>query len=131
MKTLSPLLLCLCVVLMASPAIAQTDDSTSPSQTTPSDGTNTGVDASQRRERIKEAFAQLNLTDEQKQQIKQIRQTVSDKTQRRQQIMAVLTLDQKQKLRQFFQQYRNNGGGAAGGNTGDAGDGSDLAPGAN
>src|SRR5580658_4523065 len=105
MKTLSPLLLCLCAVLMASFPCAVADDSTA-SQTTSTDGTNTGVTPGQRLQRIKEVFAQLNLTDEQKQQIKQIRQTVTDKTQRRQQIMAVLTPDQKQKLRQFFQQYR-------------------------
>jgi Spy/CpxP family protein refolding chaperone len=126
MKTLSPLLLCLCAALMVSPTSAVADDSTPPSQTAPSDGTNTGTDASQRRQRFQEIIAQLNLMDEQKQQIRHIRQTVTDQTQRRQQIMAVLTPEQRQKLRQFFQQNRSNGG-----TTGEAADGSDLAPGAN
>ena len=110
---------------------AQADDNAPPSQSVPSDGTNTGTDASQRREHIKEAFAQLNLTDEQKQQIRHIRQTVTDKVQRQQEVMAVLTPEQRQKLRQLFQQYRSNYGGASAANTGDNGavDGSDLAPG--
>ncbi len=135
MKTLSPLLLCLCAVLMAAPQFALADDgATTPTQSAPTEGGNGGGG----------------------QQIKQIRATVTDKTQRRQQVMAVLTPEQKQKLIQILMQYRNSGGATAGtgfggtgagagagtpsggtgggtsGSTGGvAGDGSDLAPGAN
>ncbi|MCE0497019.1 MAG: hypothetical protein LV481_03625 [Methylacidiphilales bacterium] len=129
MKTLSPLLLCLCAVLMAPPAIALADDDTSASPAT--SDTNTA----QRAQFMKNAFAQLDLTPDQKQQIRQIRQTVTDKIQRHQEVMAVLTPEQKEKLRQLIQQYRSSNGGAAAAtaNTGDTGvgDGSDLAPGAN
>jgi hypothetical protein len=49
--------------------------------------------------------------------------------------MAVLTPEQKEKLKAFFQQHRNSAGATGGtettGGPGDAGDGSDLAPGAN
>lgn len=140
MKNLSPLLLGLCAMLMASPQSVLADDTDATTQTAPADGSNTA----QRMERMKEVFAQLDLTPEQKQQIRQIRLTVTDKVQRRQEVMAVLTADQKEKLRQILQQYRANGGDGAptatvsgthagGATTGasGAGDGSDLAPGAN
>ena len=67
----------------------------------------------QREERWKAAIAALDLTDAQKDQIKQIRNTVTDRKERRQQIMAVLTPEQKQKLMQMFQQYRESHGGTA------------------
>ena len=64
---------------------------------------------------MKEMLAQLDLTDTQKGQIKQIRATVTDRKERRQQIMAVLTQDQKAKLIQMFQQYRSEHEAANGG----------------
>jgi Spy/CpxP family protein refolding chaperone len=157
MKTLSPLLLCLCAVLMAAPQFALADDgATTPTQSAPTEGGNGGGGQAEKLQHLKDAMAQLDLTDTQKQQIKQIRATVTDKTQRRQQVMAVLTPEQKQKLIQILMQYRNSGGATAGtgfggtgagagagtpsggtgggtsGSTGGvAGDGSDLAPGAN
>jgi Spy/CpxP family protein refolding chaperone len=150
MKTRYPLLLCLCAVLIASPSIARADDETPPSQgqNTPASEL-TPAQKYERMQRMKAIFAQLNLTDDQKQQIREIRQTVTDPAQRHQEVMAVLTPDQKEKLKELFQQNRNNnGGGGAGGETGGgngsgatgttasnspggAGDGSDLAPGAN
>ena len=47
------------------------------------------------------------LTDAQKDRIKQIRATVTDRKERRQQIMAVLTPDQKAKLKELIQEHRN------------------------
>ena len=65
-----------------------------------------------RLERLKAALAELNLTDAQKAQIKQIRATVTDRRERRQQIMAVLTPEQKAKLIQMRQEHKNGGGAA-------------------
>jgi Spy/CpxP family protein refolding chaperone len=132
MKTFSPPLLCLCAVLMAPPAIALADDATSSGQT--SDGTNTSTNTGQKRELMREAFAQLDLTTDQRLEIRHIRQTVTDPTERHKEIVAVLTPEQKEKLKAFFQQHRNSagtGGTETNGGPNDAGDGSDLAPGAN
>jgi Spy/CpxP family protein refolding chaperone len=81
----------------------------------PADSTTAGSSdgQGQREERWKAAIAALDLTDAQKLQIKQIRSTVTDKKERRQQIMAVLTPEQKEKLRQMFEQYRKADGGTA------------------
>jgi len=147
-KTLSPLLLCLCAVLVASPQSVRADDTTPPSQAPPSDGSNADAVKAQRQERIREAFAQLDLTDDQKQQIREIRQTVTDIPERRRQIWAVLTPEQKQKLIELLPGFRNSGAAATtpaetpaapassatttpGTSSSGAGDGSDLAPGAN
>ncbi len=70
--------------------------------TTPAD-----AQRAQRIERFKTAMAELNLTDAQKDQIKEIRANVADRMERRQQIMAVLTPDQKAKLRELIQEHRN------------------------
>jgi Spy/CpxP family protein refolding chaperone len=79
----------------------------------------TGASASQgqdqRMAKWKAAFDQLDLTDAQKNQIKQIRSSVTDKQQRRQQIMAVLTPEQKQRL---FQMIKDNRGAAQSGTSG-------------
>jgi Spy/CpxP family protein refolding chaperone len=137
MKTLSPLLWCVCVLLMVFPATVLADDDTAPSQTAPSDGANPGPGAGQRGVNIRALLAQLNLTGDQKQQIKQIMQTVPAGPQRRRQILAVLTPEQKQKLRQLLHPGRNGGGAAVAGNNGNGGgndqtdDVSDLSPGAN
>ncbi len=60
----------------------------------------------EKRGKWREAFAQLGLSDAQKEQIKQIRASTSPGRERRQQIMGVLTPDQKEKLRQLIQNYR-------------------------
>jgi Spy/CpxP family protein refolding chaperone len=52
-------------------------------------------------------MTQLGLTDAQKDQIKQIRATVADRQQRHQQIMSVLTPEQKTKLQELRQEHRN------------------------
>ena len=57
-------------------------------------------------EKFKAAMEKLDLTEAQKAQIKQIHATVTDKKERRQQIMAVLTPDQKQKLMEMIKEHR-------------------------
>ena len=57
--------------------------------------------------RFKAALAQLDLTDGQKAQIKQIRATVTDRKERHQDVLAVLTTEQKAKLRELIQASRN------------------------
>jgi len=101
--------------------LASADDTAGSSQGTSSGGSTnsagTGAQA-QRFERVREALAQLDLSDAQKEQIKQIRSSVTDRQERRQQIMAVLTEEQKAKLRQLIQEHRN---GAAAGSSSDSG----------
>jgi Spy/CpxP family protein refolding chaperone len=53
---------------------------------------------------MREILAQLNLTDFQRRQIEQIRQTVNDRGQRRQAIFNVLTADQRVKFKQLRSQ---------------------------
>lgn len=60
----------------------------------------------QRGQHMRQMFAQLGLTDAQKQQIQQIRQTVTDRQQRREQIMSVLTPDQRAKLEQLRAEHK-------------------------
>jgi len=103
MKT-SLLSLAAVLVFASTPLLfAQTSASTNaPAATAPSDDTGKG----QRAEKLKAALDQLDLTDAQKQQIQQIRGNTQPGKERRQQIMAVLTPDQKQKLKSIFQQSR-------------------------
>ena len=92
-------------------ALAQDDSG----PTTPSTGsTNTGGTCTQGqgKGRLKAALAQLDLSDAQRQQIKQIRSTVTDRKERRQEIMALLTPDQKAKLVAMIQARRNASQGA-------------------
>jgi Spy/CpxP family protein refolding chaperone len=77
------------------------------------DATNTtagssGAGQGQRMEQWKEAFAKLDLSEAQKQQIEQIRSTVTDRKERREQIMAVLTPEQKRKLMQMIAAHRGS-----------------------
>jgi Spy/CpxP family protein refolding chaperone len=51
-------------------------------------------------------LAQLNLTDAQKAKIKQIKKSGTDKKQRKQEVMALLTPAQQQQLRQLIEQRR-------------------------
>ncbi len=82
-------------------AFAQVATTNAPAATPPS-----GTAGGQRAEKWKAAFDQLDLTDAQKTQIKQIRDNTQPGPDRRKQIMAVLTPDQKQKLIGILQQAR-------------------------
>jgi Spy/CpxP family protein refolding chaperone len=90
---------------------AAADDTTAPAQTAPSDGSTGNNPAAgaqgQRLERLKQALAALDLTDAQKDQIKQIRASTTDRKERRQQIMAVLTPGQKARLMQMIKEHRD------------------------
>ena len=114
MKT-SLLFLFLIAAFTALPSqMALADDSTTSGQAVSSSGsTNSGgTNASaggqrQRLERLKAMFAQLGLTDAQKEQIKQIRASVTDRKERREEILNVLTPDQKAKLQELREEHRN------------------------
>jgi len=100
-------------------ALAQ--DSSATDQTDLSGGsTNSGATGTagtgqgQRIERFKAAMAQLDLTEAQKEQIKQLRASVTDRKARRQQILAILTPEQKAKLRELIQAHRSQSQGGAG-----------------
>ena len=97
MKT--PLLCAAFALAFSTAVLAQTTTNTPPANCA-----NNGEGA--RYEKLKAALEQLDLTDAQKAQIKQIRETVTDKKDRRRQIFAVLTPDQKQKLLQMIQEHR-------------------------
>ena len=86
--------------------MAMADDGTASGPSASTNGATTGAQA-QRIERIKQAFAQLGLTDAQKEQIKQIRASVTDRKERREEILNVLTPDQKAKLRELRQEPGN------------------------
>jgi Spy/CpxP family protein refolding chaperone len=98
---ISLLSLALVFTLMSAPVVfAQSTNA--PAATAPSNNAGNG----QRAKKIKAALDQLDLTDSQKQQIQQIRANTQPGKERRQQIMAVLTPDQKQKLISMLQEYR-------------------------
>jgi Spy/CpxP family protein refolding chaperone len=110
--------LCLVLAAVAVPAVADETSSlsTQPSTATPATGSTAPEGQGQRMERLKAALAQLDLTDAQKEQIKQIRGSVTDRKERRQQIMAVLTPDQKAKLVAMWQAHKNGTGAVSNGN---------------
>jgi Spy/CpxP family protein refolding chaperone len=102
------LLFSVLIAVSALPAAYAQDASTNASITPAAPATdtdNTGGDAGQKG-KFRAAFAQLDLSDSQKQQIKQIRTNTQAGPDRRHQIMAVLTPDQKQKLMTILQQAR-------------------------
>ena len=112
MKTSFLSVLVISVTLAMRPSQrAMADDNTLSGQSISSadtTGTNAAGDGQgQRLERLKEVLAQLDLTDAQKTQIQQIRSTVPAGHERRQEILAVLTPDQKTKLRELIQAHRN------------------------
>jgi len=78
-------------------------------------------------QRMQQMMAQLGLTPEQQQQIQQIRATITDRQQRRDAIMQVLTPDQQAKFQQLRAQMRaqwgNRQGGGQGGGFGGPGGG--------
>lgn len=117
MKTPFFSLLVIGCTLLSAPLSAVVADDTSSDQTNLAAGPSSGTDTDDQGEhhgRWKKAFAQLDLTDSQKAQIKQIRATVTDRKERRQQVMAVLTQEQKEKLKELIQQYRSEKQGASG-----------------
>jgi Spy/CpxP family protein refolding chaperone len=89
--------------------VAADDSATSGQGSSSSGPTNSGGNDAQgqRFERLKPALAELGLTDAQKEQIQQIRASVTDRKERRQEILSVLTPDQKAKLREVIQERRN------------------------
>jgi Spy/CpxP family protein refolding chaperone len=90
------------VFTLAATPVVFAQSTNAPSATAPSGGDGNG----QRGEKLKAALEQLNLSDAQKQQIQQIRANTQPGKERRQQIMAVLTPEQKQKLISMLQEYR-------------------------
>ena len=72
-------------------------------------------------QRMQQMIAQLGLTPDQQQQIQQIRATITDRQERREAIMKVLTPDQQVKYQQMRGQGRNRGGGGGGGGGGNGG----------
>jgi Spy/CpxP family protein refolding chaperone len=87
-------------------AVVADDDGTT-GQASSSGSTNSGETQAQRIERLKQALTELGLTDAQMEQIKQIRASVTDRKERRQEILSVLTPDQKAKLRELIQERKN------------------------
>jgi Spy/CpxP family protein refolding chaperone len=101
MKT--PLLCLFFAVASFATVAAQTTapaTTSAPTTTAPSD------EQQARMEKFKAALEKLDLTDAQKTQIQQIRATVTDRRERRQQIMGVLTSEQKEKLKEMIQEHR-------------------------
>ncbi len=119
MKTCFLSLFLVGAALTATPLpMAQADDISTlaapAGSTNAASGTAPAAPQGQRMERLKEALAELDLTDAQKAQIKQIRASVTDHKERRQQIMAVLTPDQKDKLLAMWQAHKEAAGTGAG-----------------
>lgn len=119
-------LLALILSLLTCPLLAQ---QTPPATTTPptgNSGTPPGGDPSGKPKHPHPDFlSQLNLTDAQKAQIAQIKQNTPDHKQAHEQIMALLTPDQKAQLKQLHEQWRKDhpnagkhGQGGAGGTNG-------------
>jgi Spy/CpxP family protein refolding chaperone len=99
----------LSIMLLASPglpAVAQTSDDDMDLSDSPSSTSTDTTGAAPAPGHHQHLLAQLDLTDAQKAQIKQIVQGTTDKKERRQQIRAILTPDQKIKLRQLIRERR-------------------------
>jgi Spy/CpxP family protein refolding chaperone len=110
----APLLsLILALAMISSPALFAQDagSDTSSSGTSAGSGDTSGAGNGQRGGKWKEAFQKLDLTEAQKEQIKQIRTSTSPGKERRQQIMAVLTPAQKEKLVAMIKSNRADQGG--------------------
>ncbi len=101
-----------CTALSSPLLFAQDAAGTASLSAAPSGGTGENAGGNgDRSEKMKAAMEQLDLTDAQKTQIKQIRSNTQPGRERRQQIMAVLTPDQKQKLIAMLKQARAAQGG--------------------
>ncbi len=93
------ILVCL-AVLVASLPVLRADDA---APAACSGGSSTQQD---RMEKFMAMMQQLNLTEDQKAKIKQIRASTQAGPERREQIAAVLTAEQKEKLRELIKQHR-------------------------
>lgn len=100
----------LALALLSSPVLfAQDATPDTPSSDTPV-GTGDTSGGAQRGGKWREAFEKLDLSDAQKEQIKQIRTSTSPSKERRQQIMAVLTPAQKERLVAMIKAHRADQG---------------------
>jgi Spy/CpxP family protein refolding chaperone len=82
-----------------------------------------------RGQHMQQMFAQLGLSADQQQQIQQIRSSITDRQQRHDAIMKVLTPDQQSKLQALRAQWGNRqGGGGGNGGAGGGGGGGEAAP---
>ena len=110
MKTslLSLLFIGAVITVAPLPRVMAEDDSTSDQPASTSGSTNSGENGGQKQgfERLSKVLGQLDLTEAQKAQIKQIITTVTDRKERRQEIVAVLTPEQKAKLRELLKEHR-------------------------
>ena len=79
----------------------------SPAGTSTAPSANSGATMAQRAEQIRKIFAQLDLTDKQKEQIKQDCQTITDRKERREAIMKILTPEQKARLWQLLKERKS------------------------
>jgi len=91
---------CLCLFLAATFLLTLRADPTTSTAAAPS------PTQEQRLEKFQAAMEKLDLTDDQKAKIKQIRASVTDPKERREQVMAVLTPEQKEKLKQMIMERR-------------------------
>jgi len=112
MKTSFLSLLLASAALTAIPAqtiLAQDNSTSGPTSLSGGSTNNGGTDEQGRRfGPFRRLLAQLDLTEAQKAQIKQIFLTVTDPKERRQEIVAVLTPEQKARLRELIKQHREN-----------------------
>jgi Spy/CpxP family protein refolding chaperone len=83
---------------------ARADNTTPPGTSMPASGSGNADGA--RAERIKGAFAQLNLTEAQKEQIEKIRASTTDRKERRHAIIDVLTPDQRAKFKELREEHK-------------------------
>ncbi len=113
MKTPFSALLLVGSALVAIPfQVTRADDSATANLSAPATTTPTG-DKGARLEKLKADLAQLDLNDDQKAKIKDIFTTVPAGKERRQQIVALLTPEQKEKLKAMIKERRDADGGGA------------------
>ena len=109
-----PLVFMGAVLLATSPQRVLGGDLAAPAPATPTDGAapSTG-DGQGHAGRFRGALKSLDLSEQQKGQIKQIISSTTDKKERRHQIWAVLTPEQQAKLKALRQQHKDGTGTAS------------------
>lgn len=100
------LLSSLAFALASAPILFAQDDSNSTTDLSAGAGDDTTSGGGEHGGRWKEVFAQLHLSEAQKAQIKQIRASTQPGKERRRQVMAVLTPEQKSKLVAMIKGFR-------------------------
>ena len=105
-------LFCIGAALAAIPLQAVLADDGAPAgQSTPSDGpdasSGNATTGQHDHPRLRKLFTKLDLSDAQKERIKQIRGGVTDRKERREEILNVLTPEQKAKLRELIERRKN------------------------